>query len=120
MNPSSNAAKESQKKEMQSASSGGSDSISSDGGSRKRKDAPSSTDADDSAEAASALMNLPRELSKQRESDTTSSREYKSGDDHDLSTIEGQQALNPKLSIEEARFQVRVLRLSGLIEASFS
>lgn len=104
MNVSGSSAEESQKREMQSACSGGTDSVSSDSGSRKRKVAR--YHEDDSNEAASALMDLPRKITSKKDSET-SSKDNKSDTDHDLSTIEGQQAVNPNMSLEEARFQVR-------------
>lgn len=87
--------------------SGGGSSSSSDedGGSRKRKAEPP-TAAE--AAATATLMSLPHQkLSKvKKDASLNGDASSKAESDHDLSTIEGQQALHPSMSIEEARSQV--------------
>ena len=103
----------SSKKSLGGGSGATTDSGSSDGGeSRKRKGAPEGPTAAEEAATAS-LMSLPGKLSnginnKRDSMDVISSRD-KFDPDHDLSTIEGQQVLNPNMSIEEARFQVSTI-----------
>ena len=111
----SNAKKELQSKETESFDSSGSGSSEDDGGggedgSRKRKAASEPPTAAEEAAATATLMSLPQKLSRAKKETSVSgdaSSKDRSLGDEDLSTIEGQQLLNPNMSIEEARFQVR-------------
>ena len=112
MNPSSSSKDSGGDKEP--SLGGGGDSVnSSDDGdnSRKRKAPPPSSEGptpEEEAAATATLMSMPRNLYHKKDTSDSSSRDAKSDPDVDLSTIEGQQALNPDMSIEEARFQVRI------------
>ena len=102
---------DSQKQEMRSSDSGSSEDGTAGHSGRKRKEPP--TAAEEAATAS--LMSLPRKLSNNntvyiRKDASDASSKDRSDCDLDLSTIEGQQALNPNMSIEEARFQVRSWR----------
>ena len=118
--------KDSANREMQSfdGSTAGTDTDASeerdDGESRKRKATEPPTEADEAA-ATATLLSMPQNISKANSKkennvsgDMSSSRDNRSfgSSDHDLSTIEGQQALNPNMSIDQARFQVRWLCVS--------
>eukprot|EP00977_Amphora_coffeiformis_P013722 scaffold3666_cov160-Amphora_coffeaeformis.AAC.3 len=81
---------------------------------RKRKATRPPTEADEAA-ATATLMSMPQNISKAKAKKETnvsgdaSSKDNRSfeSSDHDLSTIEGQQALNPSMSVDQARFQAK-------------
>ena len=90
------------------------DHASDDGGfenhnNRKRKKNPSEAPTAAEEAASVTLMSLPKKLYHKKDLASDASSKDRSDPDLDLSTIEGQQAVNPNMSIEEARFQVRCL-----------
>lgn len=76
---------------------------------RKRKKNPSEAPTAAEEAASVTLMSLPKKLYHKKDLESDASSKDRTDPDLDLSTIEGQQALNPNMSIEEARFQVSCL-----------